>query len=162
MALPTVERVVVVLGAHADEVEETVDLSDVEVVATDKWRDGLSASLRAGARTLASADAILVTLGDQPFITPEVLALISENIHGPAPAARATYGGHPRHPVLIKRELFSAVGALTGERGARDLLAQAGAAVVECAHLGWSFDVDTRRDLETAQRELKDHGEDDD
>ncbi len=88
-------------------------------------------------------------------MTPEVIARIAEQIHAPMPAARATYDGRPGHPVLIKRQLFSAIGGLEGDRGARDLLRDVGAAAIECGHLASALDVDTRLDLESAEGEIR-------
>ena len=52
LAVPALDPVVVVLGAHADAVREQVDLSGVDVVVCDRWADGQSASLQAGVAAL--------------------------------------------------------------------------------------------------------------
>jgi molybdenum cofactor cytidylyltransferase len=151
LAVPAIQRVVVVLGAHSEELAARAGLGGVETTLCDEWREGISASLRAGARTLADAEAIVVALADQPFITPQVIAAIVDQVDSPAPAARATYAGRPGHPVLIKRRLFAAIEELRGDAGARDLLAAAGVRSVECGHLCRPDDVDTREDLEAAR-----------
>jgi molybdenum cofactor cytidylyltransferase len=151
LAVPAIERVVVVLGAHSEELAARADLGGVETTLCEEWREGISASLRAGARTLADAEAIVVALADQPFITRQVIAAIVDQVDSPAPAARATYAGRPGHPVLIKRRLFAAIEELRGDAGARDLLAAAGVRGVECGHLCRPDDVDTREDLEAAR-----------
>jgi molybdenum cofactor cytidylyltransferase/nicotine blue oxidoreductase len=147
LAVPALERVVVVLGAAADEVAAGVELGDAEAVRCERWAEGISASLRTGVEELAGAEAIVVTLGDQPLITPQVIAAVLDQIDSPALAVRATYGGRPGHPVLIKRELYGAVAELTGDVGARDLLAAVGVREIECGHLCRADDVDTRADL---------------
>lgn len=152
LAVPAIERVVVVLGAHAEEVAASADLAEVETVICKEWPEGISASLRAGVRALADADAIVLVLGDQPFITPQVIAAIADQVDAREPAARAAYDGRPGHPVLIKRRLFGAIEGLRGDAGARDLLAGAGLRSLECGHLCRPDDVDTRDDLEAARR----------
>ena len=154
LAVPAIERIVVVLGAHADEVRAAADLGAVETVVCEDWDEGIAASLRAGLEPLADAAALVVTLGDQPFITPQVIAAILARADGPAPAARATYRGRPGHPVLIKRQLFGEVRSLRGDAGARDLLAAAGVLELECGHLCPDQDIDTPADLEAARRLL--------
>lgn len=154
MAVLAIQRIVVVLGAHADEVTTAVDLSGVATVMSDRWQEGISASLRAGVKELAEAEAIIVMLGDQPFIKPEVIEAIAGKVHAPVPAARATYRGQPGHPVLIKRELYPAVARLRGDRGARGLLAAEGCEQVECGHLCSPIDIDTPSDLHAATRQL--------
>jgi molybdenum cofactor cytidylyltransferase len=154
LLVPAIERIVVVLGAHAQEVSERADLAEVETVIADDWREGISSSLRAGVDALAGSEALLITLGDQPFITPQVIAAIVDQIGGPEPAARATYDGRPGHPVLVKRELYAALRLLRGDAGARDLLAKAGVREFECGHLCAPDDIDTRDDLDAARRRL--------
>jgi molybdenum cofactor cytidylyltransferase len=147
-----IERIVVVLGANAGEVAARVDLDRVETVVCEDWREGIAASLRAGVEALGDCEAIVVTLGDQPFITPQAIAAVLDRLEAPEPAVRATYEGCPGHPVLIKRRLFDAVRSLRGDAGARELLAAAGVREVESAQLCRPDDVDTRDDLEAARR----------
>jgi molybdenum cofactor cytidylyltransferase len=158
LAVPAIDRVLVVLGADAPEIRSRVDLGGVESVVCDAWRDGISASLRTGVAALEEAEAVVVTLGDQPLITSQVIAAVVDRVGDPAPAARATYDGRPGHPVLIKRELFAALGRLQGDLGARDLLTSAGVVSVECGHLCRPDDVDTPADLEAVRRTLADPG----
>lgn len=160
-AVPAIERIVVVLGAGADAIRARANLDGVDVVVADGWADGVSASLRAGIAALRDAEAVVVTLADQPLITPQVISAVVDLGDSRPPAARATYGGNLGHPVLIKRELFDRIAALTGDAGARDLLEVAGVAKVECGHLADPHDVDTPDDLaeiaalKTSEQETK-------
>jgi molybdenum cofactor cytidylyltransferase len=154
LATPAIERVVVVLGADRDEVAATADLGGAETVVCEGWREGIAASLRVGVEALADAEAIVVTLGDQPFVTREAIAAIAAQVEAPE-AARAVYEGRPGHPALIKRPLYDAVRSLRGDVGARDLLADAGVREVECGHLCRPDDVDTPGDLEAVRRRME-------
>lgn len=151
-AVPAIERVVVVLGAGAKTVSAAADLAGTEQVVAADWEEGIAASLRAGVSALSDAKAVVITLADQPLITPEVIEAVLERLDGPAPAVRATYGGAPGHPVAIKRELYGEVARLRGDQGARDLLEAHGVVSVECGHLARSEDVDTPADLEALRR----------
>ncbi|HEX6115763.1 MAG TPA: nucleotidyltransferase family protein [Solirubrobacterales bacterium] len=153
-AVPAIERVVVVLGAGAERVAREADLGGAEVVVCEDWAEGIAASLRAGVAALADCEAIVITLGDQPFVTAAAIAEIAGHADAPAPAVRAVFDGRPGHPVLLKRELYERVGELRGDLGARDLLAAAGVLEVECGALFPPDDVDTRADLEAARRRL--------
>jgi molybdenum cofactor cytidylyltransferase len=143
-AVPELERVVVVLGARADEILGRVDLGRAQPVICSEWADGQSASLHCGVRALAAlgADRVIVTLGDEPLITPRV---ISRFVHA-APGTRATYRGRPGHPVLLGPAELAAISTLSGDHGARALLANG--PTVECADLCSGRDVDTPHDLE--------------
>jgi len=131
-AVPTVDPIIVVLGADAERIRATVDLEDVDIVVADEWAQGISASLRAGIAAAGGAEAVVIMLGDQPLISPQVIAAVVERFAGATPAARATFGGAPGHPVLIKRRLFADVAELRGDSGARELLEARGIATVEC------------------------------
>ena len=152
MTAAPLDEVVVVLGARAKEVRAAVDLGAARVVEADDWASGQSASLRAGLATLHGADAVVIALGDQPFLSPRsVEALIGARGNG-AQAVRATYAGIPGHPILIERALLPAIRRLTGDTGARSILGAAAAAVreVACDGLGRPDDIDTPAELRDA------------
>jgi molybdenum cofactor cytidylyltransferase len=140
-AVPELERVVVVLGAHADRVRAGVDLMRAEAVVCETWQSGQAASLRTGVAALPEAERVIVTLGDAPRVSAEVIARFLD-----APAgARALYDGQPGHPVVLGAKQLSALGGLSGDRGARGLL---DGPEIECGSLCSGRDVDTPEDLE--------------
>ncbi len=145
-AVPALARVVVVLGAHARTILDAVDFMRAEPVVCSHWRKGLSASLRCGAGALRDAERVIVTLGDEPLITPE---LIARFLDAP-PGARATYRGQPGHPVVLGPEQLRALGGLRGDRGGQELLH--GGMTIECGRLGLGADVDTPDDLQAVRR----------
>jgi len=153
LAVPAIDRVVVTLGANAARIADEAQLETVEIVEVPDWEEGIAASLRAGVMRLESCDSVVIALADQPFVTAELISTVLGSAGDSAPAARATYGGKPGHPVVIASDLFAAVGDLRGDDGARDLLEEAGCRHVEVETAAASFDIDTRDDLETARRE---------
>lgn len=142
-------RIVVVLGAHADQVMARVDLMRAEPVLCEDWRVGQAASLRRGLAALSGATKVIVTLGDEPLLTPQVIARFLDE----PPGARAVYDGRPGHPVVLGAEQMFAVAKLSGDRGARGLLG--GGPTIECAALCSGADVDTPEDLEAVRREAR-------
>jgi CTP:molybdopterin cytidylyltransferase MocA len=142
MSEAPLDRVVVVLGAHADEVASAVPLHGAEAVICKRWRDGLGASLRAGVDALSECEAVAVGLGDQPRLSPRAVARVVSQRGDDALAVRATYGGVPGHPVLIERELLRTLPP-RGDVGARDLLHGVPIREVACDGLGSPDDVDT-------------------
>jgi CTP:molybdopterin cytidylyltransferase MocA len=131
-----------VRGAPAAEIRERVDFGSAEPVFCEDWAQGLSASLRTGIDALEGARTIIVTLGDQPFITPQVIARFLDE----RGTCRASYDGEPGHPVRMTAATARRARELTGEAGARELLR--GCRLVECAHLCRPDDIDTRAQLE--------------
>lgn len=146
-AVAKLDRIIVVLGAGADEVLAYVDLGRAEPVICPDWAAGQAASLRCGLNALSGAQRVIVTLGDAPLITPEVISLFV----GAEPGTRAVYDGRPGHPVVLGGEHMASLSSLTGDRGARDLLS--GGPTIECGVLCSSRDVDTPEDLEAVRSE---------
>lgn len=143
------ERIVVVLGAHAQEVLDQVDFDRAQPVVCEQWSRGQAASLRCGLRALDASDKVIVTLGDAPLLTA---AVISRFIDEPG-GTRALYDGRPGHPVVLETEQIRALDGLTGDRGARGILE--GGRTIECAQLCSGRDVDTPDDLEAIRDEAR-------
>ena len=148
MASAPVEPVVVVLGADAEEIQREVDMHGAEPILCPDWELGQSESLCTGVDALerAGADAVVVTLGDQPWISSRAIAAVVA-VRGDGQAVRAVYGGIPGHPVLIERSLFDGVRGLRGDVGASALLRHTRVTEVACDGLGNPADVDTPADL---------------
>jgi nicotine blue oxidoreductase len=150
-AMSGLDRVVVVLGARADEIRSRVDFGRAQPVVCDDWASGQAASLRAGLAALGDVEAAVVTLGDQPRITPEAIAFAISKFDGEHPV-RVTYGGRPGHPVVLPAGIIPRAMELEGDQGARLLLEEAGALEVDASHLASAADVDTPDDLEVLRR----------
>ncbi len=148
-AVPALERVLVVLGAHADAIAAEVEFGRAEIVVCPEWESGQAASLRRGLAELRCASRVIVTLGDAPLVTPEVIARFARE----PPRARAVYGGRPGHPVVLGPEEIAALTSLDGDEGARGLLR--GGPVLEVGHLCSGRDVDTPEDLEEIRDEAR-------
>jgi CTP:molybdopterin cytidylyltransferase MocA len=149
MRAAPLDEVIVVLGARAEEIRAGVDLDGTRVVVAEDWMDGQSASLRAGVAAAGDADAVVVALGDQPYLSPRAVeALLGARGDG-IDAVRATYGGVPGHPIVLERALFARIERLGGDEGARSLLRDARA--VPCDGLGRPDDVDTPEDLDAGR-----------
>jgi molybdenum cofactor cytidylyltransferase len=147
MGRAPLDRVVLVLGAHAERILASIDLHGADPIVCGKWREGQSASLRAGLDALPSAEAVVVGLGDQPLLSPRAISRVIDAREPGAAAVRATYGGVPGHPVLLEAELFPRLRALRGDRGARAVLGEARVRELPCDDLGHPGDVDTGEDL---------------
>jgi molybdenum cofactor cytidylyltransferase len=88
---------------------------------------GMGHSLAAGARAIpADWQFVAVALGDMPWIRPETVELLVAEFPEDRPDAivQPVYGDVPGHPVLFGSGCFEALSSLTGDQGARDLLAE--------------------------------------
>jgi CTP:molybdopterin cytidylyltransferase MocA len=148
MVASPVGRVVVVLGSSAEEVQASVDMQGAGVIVCRRWAEGQSASLACGLAELSSCEAVVVTLGDQPLMSPDAIRRVIAARGHDAAAVRATYDGEPGHPVLLERRLFERMRDVTGDHGARNLLISVRTSEVPCDDLGGGQDVDTPAQLD--------------
>jgi CTP:molybdopterin cytidylyltransferase MocA len=154
MTASPVGRVVVVLGAGAEDVIAQVDLHGAEPIVCERWEEGQSASLAFGLGELSDCDAVVVTLGDLPNLSTNAIRRVIAARGDGVEAVRATYAGEPGHPVLLERELFERLRDVSGDHGARNLLLSVSPREVPCDDLGGGEDVDTPAQLDAlrAQR----------
>jgi molybdenum cofactor cytidylyltransferase len=118
--------VIVVTGNESAETEAALAGLDVRFVHNHDFARGLSTSLKAGiAAVPADCDGAIVLLGDMPGISP---ALVSRLIAAFSPEdgraiCVAAHGGKRGNPVLWARRFFADIEALSGDIGARHLIA---------------------------------------
>jgi molybdenum cofactor cytidylyltransferase len=147
-----VDRVVVALGGAADEVLDRVELGRAEPLVVEGWAAGMGHVLASVlARAGGDWEAVVVLLGDQPLVPGRAVARVVEAWRARAgPMVTATYDGRPGHPKLFDRRLLPDLLRLTGDTGARDLLAAHPDRVhrVEVGDLGSDADIDVEADLE--------------
>ncbi|MFE9849680.1 NTP transferase domain-containing protein [Streptomyces sp. NPDC005576] len=146
------DRIVVVLGAAADEVRSRSSLAGCAVTVNPEWQQGMGGSLRAGLAALAGTgtEAALVLLVDQPGVGAEAVSRVRAAHTSRASLAAASYHGTRGHPVLLGADHWAGVSAgATGDQGARAHLWEHRAALtlVECADVADAYDIDTPEDL---------------
>jgi molybdenum cofactor cytidylyltransferase len=116
--------VLVVVGAAAEEVTAALRGLAVQVVPCVAYASGQSASLRAGIAALdADVAAVVVLLADQPFVTAAVVhALVAEWRASRAAIVVPLYRGVRGNPVLFDRAVWGELLAVTGDKGAREVI----------------------------------------
>lgn len=102
------------------------DLGVTPILVPDA-AEGMAASLRAGVRALPeSASGVMILLADLPEIEgADLRTLIDAFTADPAaPILRATsQDGQPGHPVIFPRELFETLAQVSGDTGAKTVMA---------------------------------------
>lgn len=141
--------VIVVTGFEGGQLLDAVTLGRAVTVANPDYESGQASSLIAGIRALDLADAAVVLLADQPRVTAALLeALVACQRETGSAAVMSSWSGRRSPPTLLHRDLWPAVLALTGDIGAREVLAgRDDVAVVQVSEdLGALDDVDTPED----------------
>lgn len=120
--------------------------SGVDVVPNPAWEEGQATSLAAGIRWAEArgCDAVVVGLGDQPGISPSAWRRVAAATG--TPIAVAVYGDRRGHPVRLHRQVWPRL-PVTGDAGARALMAECPDLVTEVACDGDPSDIDTVEDL---------------
>ena len=97
-------------------------LGMVAVVDAD---EGMAASIRAGVRALPQACAVMIVPADMPALgETDLRALIAAQDAQPGMILRGAAQGRPGHPVIFPPDLVDALQGLTGDEGARGLIAR--------------------------------------
>jgi len=143
-----VEPLTVVVGP-GDAVAAALDGLPVRLVVNPRPEAGQASSLVAGIAALTpGTEAVLVALGDQPFVAADVIRQLIYALEGTdkviaAPRYRDGLG----NPVLFRARVFPEILALGGDRGARAVVERDAArvALVEIDH-PMPADVDTPED----------------
>ena len=136
------DDVIVVLGAAVVDVP-----APARAVVTQRWVDGMSASVRAGLDAAHDAGWVVLHTVDTPDIGADVVArVLAAAQDADSGLARARYRGRPGHPVAVaRRHVAELASTLCGDAGARAFLGGRDDVVdVECGDLATGVDIDER------------------
>lgn len=124
----------------------------VETVGCASAEGGMGFSIACGVRAASGASGWLVALGDMPFIAPATLTRIRLCLDSGAPLVAATYRGQQGHPVGFAAQFGRELTALTGDAGARRVIAAHPEKLVTlpCDDPGILRDIDWPADLAAA------------
>lgn len=139
-------RMLVVLGAHAEQLAPLV--TGTAILFNPTWEEGMGSSLCRAAAALAGRPyPVLVTLVDQPCLTPEHLDKLFVAFDGSCDVVSA-YGDALGAPALLRPQTMALAGTLQGDAGFRRLWAGSHPAAVRRDAL--ERDLDTPEDVAAA------------
>lgn len=143
------DEVIVVLGAHSEEIRRQVRFAGERVVINPRYTEGMSTSIQCGLRALpGGAEAAMIVLGDQPYVTAETMARLAAEFRRARPAALApSFRGRRGNPVVIAAALFPELMELRGDAGFRAIAARHAVAELQVDDKGVLMDVDEVGDL---------------
>ena len=129
--------------------QEDVAARDILVVpsAARVRGRGMGDSIAAGVAARSDASGWLLLPADMPRVKPSTIRAVAQALDG-NPVAFAQHHGRRGHPVGFSAELYSELIALTGDEGARRLIARYPAQAVEVDDAGVLVDIDTAEDLD--------------
>lgn len=147
-----ISELIVVAGANQESVKKVLISRPVTIVENLYYQDGMGTSIRRGVEATSNqAEGYLIGLGDQPFITSDIIDSLITVFSDEHPGiAICSYKGKKGHPVVFARKFRQALCALKGDRGGRIIIQQHVAEVkyVEVKSKSIFMDIDTPGDYQ--------------
>lgn len=119
--------VVVVTGAHAEELEKELRGLNLQEANNPEWESGMGSSIRAGIQAVVMANdkvtALVLMLCDQPFVTADVLSgLITAHRETGREIVASSYGLTIGVPALFGKAFFMELVRLESGAGAKQVI----------------------------------------
>ncbi len=138
--------VVVTTQALAPQLAAQLATRDIVVLSDADAARGMGFSIATGVSERSGAPGWLVLPGDMPLVQPATLLAVATALEQ-YPVVYAQYRGRRGHPVGFAAELYSELVRLTGDDGARRVVARYPAFGQEVPDAGALMDLDTPADL---------------
>ena len=147
--LAVLPEIVAVVRPDDAELTAALGAAGARIVRCENADDGMGASLACGVKARPDAAGWLVTLADMPWIEPATIARVADAIAGGADIAAPFHRGERGHPVGFGRTFYESLAALTGDEGAKSVVAAHlnGLTRIDVDDAGVLRDIDTRADL---------------
>lgn len=146
-------NITIILGNDSNEVKKVLEHYPVSFIYNPDYRQGMSTSIICGIKWAAEQsdiDAVLVILGDMPFVKTDTIGfLIDEYKKKSSAIIVPCYKGRNGHPVLFSREMFRYILAIKGDNGAREVINTFKNQVlfIDVDDPGIIIDLDTKQDI---------------
>ncbi len=144
---------VVTTSALAPLASRHVAARDVLVLSAGTRPQGMGVSIAAGVSARANAGGWVVLPGDMPLVRPATIRAVAKGLAEHA-VVYAQYKGRRGHPVAFGSELCSELMGLSGDEGARRVVARFPAHGLEVDDSGVVMDLDTLADLAVVRERL--------
>ena len=121
------QPIIVVLGAYVEQIKPELMPKAVQVVENSQWQEGMSSSIRAGIsmllKTNSKLDAVIISLADQPLVSPQIFNLLIQSYQETQKVIIASkYNETTGVPALFSNALFPELMELEGDKGAKKLI----------------------------------------
>lgn len=153
-----VDEIVVVTGYDHDNIVAAVSALNVQVRFNADYETGMASSLRVGVEAAKHADGVVICLGDMPAVSSQVIdrMIAAFNPVEHRSIVVPTHQGQFGNPVLWGAEHFDQLRSMTGDQGARSLVAALKSEATEVsADASVIMDADTPEALRALQAMLQ-------
>jgi len=120
----TLSELIVVVGDSKKSIKKVLQSKPVRVVENPLYRQGMGTSIRRGVEAASrKAEGYLIGLGDQPFISADIIdQLITYFVKEHPGIAVCTYKGKGGHPVIFARKFRRDLRNIRGDIGGRTII----------------------------------------
>lgn len=115
--------VVAVVRPGDSALEHALAPTGARIVVCERADDGMGTSLACAATATIDADGWIVALADMPWIAPASIAAVADALRGGAEIVTPTFRGDRGHPVGFARAYGKLLVSLSGDEGARAIVA---------------------------------------
>ncbi|WP_231424853.1 MULTISPECIES: NTP transferase domain-containing protein [Pedobacter] len=128
-AKTTFYPIIVVLGAYAAEIKQSIADKGIFYVVNENWESGMSSSISFGLQSALNIDPeienVILTVADQVHISSEIFeALNSTHQFTNKSIVTCAYSKTTGSPSLFNKKYFEELLNLTGETGAKPVIKQ--------------------------------------
>lgn len=147
------DKIVIVLGAHAEPIQKSLGARKAGVVINANWKEGMGSSIRCGVQAMQqvqpAVDGIIILVCDQPYISPDLLQeLINKKKVSGKKIIASAYNGTNGVPALFDSYFFPALLLLKGQEGAKKIIQQHPDDLETIDFANGNTDIDTVDDYE--------------
>lgn len=144
-----VDEVIVVVRPGDTDLMKLLAREKVQVLPCANADQGMGASLACGVRAAPDAAGWIIALADMPFVPGDIVCTLAARLKAGDAIVAPAYLGQRGHPVGFGHAFYPALGALSGDQGARHILKQHTdrLTLVPSTNPGVLHDIDTQANL---------------
>ena len=144
---------IVVTGANANEISNTIPQQKIQIVFNEQWQQGMASGIVAGLSKLLSLNknirAVIIAVCDQPFVTSQVFhQLIGKQTQTEKNIVACAYADTIGTPALFTQKYCDNLLSLSGDEGAKKILKAHDDDVATIEFPQGNIDIDTQKDYE--------------
>jgi molybdenum cofactor cytidylyltransferase len=113
---------IAVVSDTQDSVARLLAAAGLQVIANPRAPDGMGTSIACGVAASPHAGGWVIALADMPAVPVSVIQSVADGLASGADIIAPVYRGQRGHPVGFAADHASALQALRGDRGARDII----------------------------------------
>ena len=143
----------VVLGADAENIAETIKDGQLPIVLNSEWPEGMASSIRKGVeellRTDSSLEGVLIMACDQPHLSSDhLVSLVDHAAASNKLIAASRYGETLGIPAFFQKGILPQLCSLQGDSGAKKLILENKDQVATVDFPAGEIDIDTAADYD--------------